>query len=407
MRQLPLSAAIVAALLFAGALLAGSVGVPPLGLFALIGTGIAAAIAAAMLNTPILPAAEPLPTPAQPPAEPPLHRHGGFDALFDALPLPLLLVHDGRVDAANAEARTLLGGFIVGSDVRAAIRHPAAADLLAAPLPDEEGAISDLVGIGRAGQRWEMRIMPLADGSRLVGLTDLTARDAVERMRADFVANASHELRTPLAAILGFVETLSDPAAGSDAGTRQRFLGVIDKEARRMQRLVDDLLSISRIEASKGQQPEERINPATLAREVVGELTASADPRAADIALDITDAELTVRADRAQLSQLIHNLVGNAMKYGRAGTPVQLAVSPVDGMVEISVQDQGDGIPREMIPRLTERFFRVDSARSRSLGGTGLGLAIVKHVTERHRGRLDIHSDEGVGTIVRVRLPLA
>jgi two-component system phosphate regulon sensor histidine kinase PhoR len=252
-----------------------------------------------------------------------------------------------------------------------------------------------------------MRVMPLDGGNRLVGLTDLTARDAVERMRADFVANASHELRTPLAVILGFVETLSDPAAGSDAGTRQRFLGVIDKEARRMQRLVDDLLSISRIEASKGQQPEEQINPAVLAREVVGELTASADPRAADILFDATEAEMLVRADRAQLSQLIHNLVGNAMKYGRAGTAVRLAVSPVEGMVEISVQDEGDGIPREMIPRLTERFFRVDSARSRSLGGTGLGLAIVKHVTERHRGRLDIQSEEGVGTIVRVRLPLA
>jgi two-component system phosphate regulon sensor histidine kinase PhoR len=406
MRQPLLSTAIVAALLFAGALLAWSLNVPPIGLFIMIFAGAAAAIAAAMLAVPVRSVADAPVAPPPPAAEPPLYRHHGFDALFDALPLPLLLVRDGRVDAANAEARGLLGDFIVGADVRAAIRHPAAADLLTAP-PGEATTISDLVGIGRSGQRWEMRVMPLDGGNRLVGLTDLTARDAVERMRADFVANASHELRTPLAVILGFVETLSDPAAGSDAGTRQRFLGVIDKEARRMQRLVDDLLSISRIEASKGQQPEEQINPAVLAREVVGELTASADPRAADILFDATEAEMLVRADRAQLSQLIHNLVGNAMKYGRAGTAVRLAVSPVEGMVEISVQDEGDGIPREMIPRLTERFFRVDSARSRSLGGTGLGLAIVKHVTERHRGRLDIQSEEGVGTIVRVRLPLA
>ena len=402
----PLSSAIiVGAILLAGALLAWTMGVSATGLFILIVSGIAASIATAMLSTP--PVLAPEPEPIAPPPSRALHDHPGFDALFDALPYPLLLIRDSRVQAANAEARSLLGDFIVNSDVRAAIRHPVAADRLAAPASEDDGGVTDLVGIGRPGQRWEMRIMRLADGSRLVGLTDLTARDAVERMRADFVANASHELRTPLAAIIGFVETLSDPAAGSDAGTRQRFLGVIDKEARRMQRLVDDLLSISRIEASKAQQPEERVDLSSLTRDVVAELAASADPRAADIRLDIAGDGAVIRADRAQISQVIYNLLGNAMKYGRADTPVTLTIAPIGGMIELTVTDEGEGIPREFLPRLTERFFRVDSARSRSLGGTGLGLAIVKHVVERHRGRLDIDSDVGVGTTVRLRLPRA
>ncbi len=337
----------------------------------------------------------------------PLTAHPQFADLFDALPTPLLLVSDGQVRAANRAARGLLGDFIVGADVRTAIRHPAAADRLANPGSHAPGGVIDLVGVGRAGQRWEMRTFPLTDGSRLVGLTDQTARDAVERMRADFVANASHELRTPLAAILGYVETLSDPAAGDDGALRARFLGIIHKEARRMLRLVEDLLSISRIEASKGYLPDEIVDLGELARDVAAELSSTTDPRARDVAFSVDGAAL-VQADRAQLSQLLHNIVGNAMKYGHAGTPIAVRIAPAGAqMIELSVADRGDGIPADALPRLTERFYRVDSARSRTLGGTGLGLAIVKHVVERHRGRLDIDSREGEGTTVRVRLPVA
>jgi two-component system phosphate regulon sensor histidine kinase PhoR len=251
-----------------------------------------------------------------------------------------------------------------------------------------------------------MRTMMLDGGDCLVALTDHSARDAIDRMRADFVANASHELRTPLAAILGFVETLSDPDAGGDAAVRNRFLGVIDKEARRMQQLVQDLLSISRIEASKAQPPTETLEWGALIRQVTGELTATGDARSADIRLDL-GPPAPIRGDRAQMSQLLHNVIGNALKYGRAGTPVTVRLGFVGGqMAELAVSDQGDGIPADHLPRLTERFYRVDSARSRSLGGTGLGLAIVKHVVERHRGRLDIDSVVGVGTTVKVRLPL-
>lgn len=336
-----------------------------------------------------------------------LHTHPDFGAFVDTLPFPMMLVRDAKIAAANRSARSLLGAFIVGADVRSAIRHPAAADRLANPRHrDRNGGAIDLVGIGRPGQRWEMRTIPQPDGSRIVALTDQTARDAAERMRADFVANASHELRTPLAAILGFIETLSDPEAGDDSALRQRFLSVIDKEARRMLRLVEDLLSISRIEASKGHLPDDVVDIVDVAADVVDELSTGADARAADLVSDMTDSA-PVRGDRVQLSQMMHNIVGNAMKYGRAGTPVTVRVQPAGPqMIELSVTDRGDGIPAEQIPRLTERFYRVDSARSRSLGGTGLGLAIVKHVVERHRGRLEIDSVEGEGTTVRIRLPL-
>lgn len=340
----------------------------------------------------------------------PLESHPRFAELIDAIGQPLLLIEDARVVSANKAARDLLGDFIVGADVRSAIRHPAATDRLANLDRTDPAIVAtpiDLVGISAPGERWEMRTTLLSDGQCLVALIDHSPRDAIDRMRADFVANASHELRTPLAAILGFVETLSDAEAGGNADVRHRFLGVIDKEARRMQQLVEDLLSMSRIEASKAQAPTEILEWGALIRQVVGELSTTSGARAADLSLDLGPST-SIRADRAQLSQLLHNIIGNAMKYGRAGTPVTVRlVTANNRMAELAVQDQGEGIPSEHLPRLTERFYRVDSARSRSLGGTGLGLAIVKHIVERHRGRLDIESSVGVGTTVRVRLPLA
>ncbi len=396
---------IALAIIAGGALLALLLGTPVTGTIILS----VAAVAAVTVAITFIPAS-PATRRREPPVDAlrqPLHRHPDFNDLFDALQTPLLLVNAAQVRAANRAARDLLGDFIVDADVRTAIRHPAAADRLANPRTAGPGGVIDLVGIGRPGQRWEMRTFPLADGSRLVGLTDQTARDAVERMRADFVANASHELRTPLAAILGYVETLSDPEAGDDQGLRQRFLGIIDKEARRMLRLVEDLLSISRIEASKGYLPEDILDLGDLVRDVAAEIGATTEPRGDDIELAI-GGPAPIHADRAQMSQLLHNIIGNAMKYGRAGTPVRVRIAAAGAqMVELTVADQGDGIPADALPRLTERFYRVDSARSRTLGGTGLGLAIVKHVVERHRGRLDIESREGEGTTVRVRLPVA
>ncbi|AYJ87360.1 ATPase [Sphingomonas paeninsulae] len=332
--------------------------------------------------------------------------HDAEARLVEAIGEPVLVATDGRVRIANAAARTLLGAHIVDEDLRVAIRHPAAAERLAPDAPD--GSV-ELVGLGGRDQRVQMRVATAGLGAgsveRVIHLIDRTTSHAAERARVDFVANASHELRTPLAAILGFIETLDDEKAGSDAEVRGRFLGVMFKEARRMQRLIDDLISLSRIEAEKYQLPETAVELPTLIEEVAGELRDEAGARRADLILKLDDDIPDISADRAQISQVLHNLIGNAYKYGRA--PVTLSLTHEGPLIRLSVTDQGEGILPEHLPRLTERFYRVDSGRSRSLGGTGLGLAIVKHIVERHRGRLEIVSKMGVGTTVSILLPPA
>ncbi len=331
----------------------------------------------------------------------------GIDEVIASIVEPILIVTEGRVAHANRAAKGLLGGHIVGEDVRLAIRHPAAAERLTNPRATPAEPIN-LVGLGTLDQRWEMRVTTMSDKRRVVHLIDQTGSYAAERMRVDFVANASHELRTPLASILGFVETLSDDKAGGDADVRARFLKVMFDEARRMQRLVEDLISLSRIEAEKYRLPSREIDLAALMDEVHGELVDSHDTRGDDLISDIDDDLPLVAGDRAQLSQVLHNLIGNAMKYGRPGTPIITRLwRDQTGMVRISVSDEGEGIAPEHLPRLTERFYRVDAGRSRALGGTGLGLAIVKHIVERHRGRLDINSVVGKGTTASILLPAA
>ena len=214
-------------------------------------------------------------------------------------------------------------------------------------------------------------------------------------MRTDFVANASHELRTPLATLIGFIETLEDAGAAENAATRKRFLGIMMREAKRMQQLIADLVSLSRIEGERFSAPATPIALGTLAAEVrTAILGAQRLPCERIVVENKTDT--LVAGDRDQLGQVLHNLIGNAIKYGRADTPVIVSVVPASASrVAISVADRGEGIAREHLPRLTERFYRVDPGRSRSLGGTGLGLAIVKHIVERHRGRLSIESQQG------------
>jgi two-component system phosphate regulon sensor histidine kinase PhoR len=345
--------------------------------------------------------------PVAPPAPAPVPdvREPAIADIIEAIGEPILVIDASRVVAANAPARTLLGGHILGEDIRVAIRHPAAAERLVNPGDGGPSGPVHLVGLGARDQRWEMRVRTLEDGRRVVHLVDHTGSYAADRMRVDFVANASHELRTPLASLLGFVETLREEA-GDDPETRKRFLKIMHDEARRMRRLVDDLISLSRIEAEKYRKPSDSVDLGQLVREVCEELSGSGDARAADLRTDVAETQ-PVRGDRAQLSQLLHNIVGNAMKYGREGTPVSIALLP-DGkaMARLTVTDQGEGIAPQHIPRLTERFYRVDSGRSRSVGGTGLGLAIAKHVVERHRGRIDIASKLGTGTSVTILLPV-
>ena len=248
----------------------------------------------------------------------------------------------------------------------------------------------------------------MSGGDRIIFLSDRSAIDAADRMRSDFVANASHELRTPLAAILGYVETLHDLTGETDVSTRRRFLSIIEREARRMQQLVIDLLSISRVEADRFRRPTTPVDLAAIVRTTIAQLQDSEEARPKDIVALPGDTAVPVLGDEAQLAQLVHNIISNALKYGRAGTPVTVELIPEDAdRVRLSVSDEGDGIAPDHLPRLTERFYRVDEARSRSVGGTGLGLAIVKHIAERHRGQLDIASEPGKGTRVSVVFPLA
>ena len=349
-------------------------------------------------------------TPTSSPEKPSdIADHPDFASLMEAITDPLMLIEKGRIIHPNRAAQRLLGAHIQGEDARIAIRHPAAAERLASLVPMSEAMMLDLVGLGTRDQRWQMRIAPLGSESeirRLVHLADHSGAYAAEKMRVDFVANASHELRTPLAGILGFIETLGDPDLGRDNDTRQRFLKIMDGEARRMQRLIDDLISLSRIEAEKYRAPDSPIDLGSLAAEVVGVFRTSHGERGREVELDVTPGLAEVAGDRPQLSQLLHNLIGNSVKYGKAGTPIRVSLGAgPGGMTRLVVADEGEGIGPDHLPRLTERFYRVDSGRSRAVGGTGLGLAIVKHIVERHRGRLDITSTPGKGTAIAVLLP--
>jgi two-component system phosphate regulon sensor histidine kinase PhoR len=223
-------------------------------------------------------------------------------------------------------------------------------------------------------------------------------------MRADFVANASHELRTPLASLVGFVETLRGPAR-EDGEARDRFLAIMAEQTGRMRRLVEDLLSLSRIEQREHEPPTGRVEVGPLLSGLVEMLEMKARPRQVALTLEVAPDLPAVPGDRDELAIAFQNLIDNAVKYTRPGTAVKVKANRQDGGVQLVVHDQGEGIAAEHLPRLTERFYRVDTARSRQMGGTGLGLAIVKHVLNRHRGRLMVESAVGEGSTFTVLLP--
>ncbi len=358
-----------------------------------------------------LPASIAEPSTAPPPpatiAPASLLRHPDFAHWVDQEKEPLLGTADNIVTIANDAAVRLLGRHIVGADVRTAIRHPAATEWLSHIQGGTPLEPVNLVDFPRPGQRWTMRIAALSGSENVIFLSDRSAIDAADRMRSDFVANASHELRTPLAAILGYVETLQEMNGDTDAPTRDRFLSIIEREARRMQQLVIDLLSISRVEADRFRRPTTTVDLGAILRTTVAQLGDSEPVRAKDVVTRFGDDPALILGDEAQLKQLAHNIVSNAMKYGHADTPVTVELAREGRRIRLSVSDQGDGIAPDHLPRLTERFYRVDEARSRSVGGTGLGLAIVKHISERHQGQLDIESEVGKGTRVSVTFPLA
>ena len=350
-------------------------------------------------------------------------RRRADEAIVERLPDPLIVLGaDHAVRRANATAR---GAF--GDDLQAVLRHPGLRGAIDRALSLGDAQTAELMLPAPVPREVDARVIPmdppLGDGGQtLVVLSDRTRERAVERMRADFVANASHELRTPLASLIGFIETLRGPAA-EDKPAQQRFLAIMAEQAARMNRLIDDLLSLSRIELMEHQPPSERLDLGIL----LPRLVAGFEPRLVGRRVKLDVAVPTglppVTGDADQLAQVVQNLLENAVKYGREGGTVRLQVERADrnsagtapsdrrwpsrpGVV-LTVADQGVGIPRQHLPRLTERFYRVDTGRSRAAGGTGLGLAIVKHVVNRHRGQLLIESEEGVGTTVSVWLPQA
>lgn len=338
-----------------------------------------------------------------------ISSHPQLQGFIDASADAILMVENARVTAANQVALRLLGTNIVGQNVRMAFRHAGAIERLSDPNVQHSGHPIRLTGIGQKNQLWDMRIQTMGSSQKIVYLADRSGTQAAEKMRVDFVANASHELLTPLAAIKGFIETLDDPAAGDDAATRGRFLAIMATETDRMQALVRDLMSLSRIEAEKYDAPKTAVDFADIIMETVDQLRNSQKGPGADIAVDVTENLPPVMGDAGQLRQLASNILNNSLKYGRAGTPVTVSLTPSrsGAMINFTVTDVGDGIAPEHLPRLTERFYRVDSGRSRLVGGTGLGLSLVKHIVDRHRGHLEIRSTLGKGTVVSILLPVA
>jgi two-component system phosphate regulon sensor histidine kinase PhoR len=328
--------------------------------------------------------------------------------VIDALPEAVFVIDsEARIIAANRAARSVLPSLRFNDPLARSLRSPDVLDALDRVL--KGGAPEKVIWVERLPvECWfEVHIAALRlegyETAAVASLRDLTESRRVERMRVDFVANASHELRTPLASLLGFVETLQGPAR-DDAKARERFLSIMREQAQRMSRLVDDLLSLSRIEQHLHLKPDTPVDLGILVAHIVDTLAPMAEENGLELKLETTGS-VVVPGDRDELARVAENLIENAIKYG-AG-PVEISLAPLGASAVFSVRDHGPGISPEHLPRLTERFYRVDAGKSRAKGGTGLGLAIVKHIVARHRGRLAIDSAPDKGATFRVFLPLA
>jgi two-component system, OmpR family, phosphate regulon sensor histidine kinase PhoR len=385
-----------ATLVASGAYLLATQAAAPLGAV-LIGVGVLALWAGTRHR------AQPPAVPAPPPPSLPTGP-----SLVESHPDPLIRLDPMlRVTEANASARAVLGGLPPGDPVDFYLRHPAALETLRRAEAGQIATEAELTLLSPVERTYQLRVVPLGRAhGMLVALTDITKLRLADKTRVDFVANASHELRTPLATLMGFIETLQGPAA-DDSAARVRFLDIMAQEAGRMARLIDDLLSLSRVELDKHIVPSQPLDIAPLLKGVGQTLAMRLEQDQRTLQFDVSEPLPLVLGERDQLLQVLHNLVSNALKYGRTATPIRVSAQADGTMVRVSVRDEGEGIPAEHIPRLTERFYRIDTARSRTLGGTGLGLAIVKHIIERHRGELTIQSQMGQGTTVSFTLPVA
>ncbi len=348
----------------------------------------------------------------------------GMKVTVDAMPTPCI-VADGRgiTRYANEQALAVYEGVKPGDPLSFSLRAPSlleAFDRVCATggseriswiekVPTEtwyEAHIAPIYMPGGAGGQDRGSSRP---DFILVVIQDLTENRRLERMRTDFVANASHELRTPLASLTGFIETLQGPAR-NDPEAQERFLAIMLDQSSRMRRLIDDILSLSRIELKAHVRPASIVDLSEILRHTTDALSPLAADMEVAIRVHVPDGAVRVRGDRDELIQVVENLIENALKYGSSGKFVDVSLTeqadqPEAHCWQLSVQDYGEGIPPEHLPRLTERFYRVDVQSSRSMKGTGLGLAIVKHILTRHRGRLEVESEPGKGAVFTVRLP--
>lgn len=347
--------------------------------------------------------------------------------LIEGIVDPLMLI-DGEkiVLSANQAARDSFGANLTGQSLAFHIRHPKILEAVDACITDgtqsqfetmlskgsEQHYAVSVVRISTFSEQLSGLDLDLPDHINVLTFRDQTQSKMSERMRADFVANASHELRTPLSSLIGFIETIRTMGP-EEATASHRFLGIMESEANRMVRLIDDLLSLSRIEMDKHVQPDEQVNVQELLEILTSSMGPQASQRQISFQLTIAPSTPLMRGDKDQLHQVLINLASNALKYSSDGGTIDIQVYPVKRIPEVggdgvclTVTDHGEGIPADHLPRLTERFYRVDSARSRKMGGTGLGLAIVKHIISRHRGHLNIESTVGEGTSVSIYIPI-
>jgi two-component system phosphate regulon sensor histidine kinase PhoR len=337
-------------------------------------------------------------------------------SIVSGLPYPCVAISMRdfeRILCANPEAKVFLGDGIEGRHFYTVFRQPTMIEAIEGAIKSGERQNARVtISKNRRDAFYDATCINIAGQYCLVTFQDRTDQEQIQQMRRDFVANVSHELKSPLAALMGFIETLRT-VAKDDPKAQERFLGIMESEAQRMNRLVNDLLSLSEVEATERQRPTENIDLHGLIEQTVDILLPAATAR--DVTLNVvnqTNTDITVKGDSDQLHQVFNNLIENAIKYGAKEGNVTVTLSQPTYLpalrsegIEVTVSDDGPGIDPVHLPRLAERFYRIDSHRSRQMGGTGLGLAIVKHIISRHRGRLMVDSVMGQGSNFRVLLP--
>lgn len=339
-------------------------------------------------------------------------------ALLDGFSDPVILV-DGerRTVFANTAASCVMDITTVGRDLAISFRHPSALEAVDEVL---EKGIEKIVDVSIAApiqrtfqlQTRRVQFTDVEQGGVMIVMRDVTAMKSADQMRQDFVANVSHELRSPISSLVGIIETLRE-SAKADPDSQKRFLEIMAEEAARMSRLIDDLLSLSRVEVSEHMPPDKRVDINSILEKTIELLQGRAVEKGMAIKLATAAPLPDIPGDADELTEVFQNLIDNAIKYGDAKSDINISIVQIDRIPELNIpclaiyiKNKGDGIAGEHLPRLTERFYRADKGRSRVTGGTGLGLAIVKHIVNRHRGRLSIESSPGEITTFTVYLPL-